>query len=101
MVKLYRMQHRELNMLSARKRVILEIPSLEWVNQSLEIAHLQIAPLTSTIANDGCYLPGDFHNDPADRLIVATARVERFTILTRDKNILAYSREKYVSAIKV
>jgi PIN domain nuclease of toxin-antitoxin system len=90
----------ELAMLETRKRIILGMPILEWINESIAQIPLQIAQLTPIIATESCHLPGKFHDDPADRLIVATARTGNLTLLTRDTRILSYSREKYVSTIK-
>jgi PIN domain nuclease of toxin-antitoxin system len=44
-------------------------------------------------------LPGSFHNDPADRFIVATARLQGFALMTADAAILAYSKAGHVKAI--
>jgi PIN domain nuclease of toxin-antitoxin system len=89
----------ELGMLDKKQRIILEMPYLEWINKSIEITHLHVAPLTPSIAAESCRLPGEFHGDPADQLIVATARVEGLAIITRDQKILEYSKHKYISAI--
>jgi|SRR5579862_1752795 len=91
----------EISMLDKRKRIILEMPCLEWINKALELTHTQILSLTPSIAVESCYLPGDFHEDPADRLIVSTARVENLAILTRDTRILSYGQNKYVATMKV
>ena len=48
------------------------------------------APLTATIAIAASFLPDPFHSDPADRLLVATAREMNVTLMTRDAGILAY-----------
>ena len=90
----------EVSMLEKRQRIILEMPTLEWINKSMELTHIQLSPLTPPIAAESCHLPGKFHDDPADRMIVATARVEGLTVVTRDARILAYSENKYISAIK-
>lgn len=90
----------ELSMLDARKRIILDMPCLEWINKSIELIPLQIAALTPSISTESCRLPGEFHGDPADRLIIATARVEGLSLITRDTKILNYGRTKYVSTIK-
>jgi PIN domain nuclease of toxin-antitoxin system len=44
-------------------------------------------------------LPGDFHNDPADRIIVATARHHEAPLLTVDRAILAYAEKGHLQAI--
>jgi PIN domain nuclease of toxin-antitoxin system len=47
--------------------------------------------ISPEIAIDACSLPGKFHKDPADRLIVATARVNNLRLLTKDQKMLEYS----------
>jgi len=90
----------ELSMLVVKKRISIEMPSIEWINRSLEMAQINILPLTPTIALESCQLPGSFHEDPADRLIVATARVEKLTLFTSDSKILHYGQQKHVSCRK-
>lgn len=91
----------ELSMLEAKNRIVLEMPCVEWINQSLALANIQVLPLTTPIAVDSCHLPGNFHDDPADRLIVASARVANLKLMTRDQRILSYSKQKHVSCVKV
>ena|SRR3990167_3734270 len=90
----------EVSMLDKKQRIILGMPCLEWINKFLELTHVRILPITPAIATESCYLPGNIHADPADRMIIATARVEGCTLVTRDKRILIYSKNKYVSTIK-
>lgn len=90
----------EISMLEKKERIILEMPYAEWINQSLEHTHIHIAPLTPVIAAESCHLPGTFHEDPADRLIVATARIHGLTLITRDTRILSYGKSKHISSIK-
>jgi PIN domain nuclease of toxin-antitoxin system len=90
----------EINMLLMKQRIILEMPGFEWVNRAIRELHLQIAPLTPAIAVESCNLPESFHGDPADRMIVGTARVEGMTLVTRDANILAYGKTRLLSVIK-
>jgi PIN domain nuclease of toxin-antitoxin system len=58
------------------------------------------APLTAKIAIDSSFLPGAFHGDPADRMLVATARHMNISLLTRDQRILAYSAGGHVEAVE-
>jgi len=90
----------EICMLSKKNRIILEMPCLEWINKSIEITHIKVLPITPAIATESCYLPDPFHDDPADRMIAATARVERLTLMTRDKSILAYGHSKHIATLK-
>jgi PIN domain nuclease of toxin-antitoxin system len=51
---------------------------------------LRLVHLTPILAYRSTVLPQPFHNDPADQIIVATAREENATILTKDQGILDY-----------
>lgn len=67
-----------------------------------EIAHAEtviVEPLTADILIDSSFLPKLDHRDPADCIIIATARTMDRTILTRDRAILDYARRGYVRAI--
>lgn len=85
----------EVAMLEKKQRIILEMPCLEWVEQSLSLTGISVAALTPKIAIESCHLPGQFHEDPADRLIVATARIADLVLLTRDQRILTYSQQHH------
>jgi PIN domain nuclease of toxin-antitoxin system len=90
----------EISMLESRRRVILEMPCLEWIKNAIAYTHAQLIQMSPEIAVESCNLPDSFHDDPADRLIVATARVEALSVVTRDKRILDYSKRKYISVIR-
>ena len=49
--------------------------------------------------HDSCLLPGDLHNDPADRILIATAREYGFQLVTRDAAILDYGKAGYVRCL--
>jgi len=51
-------------------------------------------PLDERVALESTKLPGEFHNDPSDQIIVATARVHNLTLITADRKILAYRHVK-------
>lgn len=88
----------EVSMLVLKKRIILNCPTLEWIQQAK--AYCNILDLTPAIAVDSCTLPDDFHGDPADRIIVASARAENLALLTRDKAILRYGQTNYLQVSK-
>jgi len=90
----------EVSMLETKDRIVLGMPLLEWVQEALEITGIQLVELTPTIAIESTRLPGEFHSDPADRIIVASARVDDFLLITRDDRILNYSSNSYVSTLK-
>ena len=89
----------ELSMLATKGRVILRMPLLEWVREALKTPGLSLVPLSPEIAVESTQLPGRFHGDPADRIIVASARYTGATLLTRDRGILSYSKQSHVRAI--
>ena len=62
----------------------------EWLHVASSYPGIRIAQLEPSIVVAAYSLPGDFHKDPADRLIVATARVLNCPLLTRDSRILSY-----------
>lgn len=89
----------EVALLTSKRRLELYLPVRDWVHRALAVPGLSLAPVTPDIAVEACYLPGDFHGDPADRLIVATARVEGATLVTRDAGIVAYGRAGHLSVL--
>ena len=89
----------EVAMLSSKGKLQLASPLAAWLETSLTRSGVVLVPLDAAIAAESVELPGTFHGDPADRLIVATARCLRATLLTRDRKILAYAQSKLVHAI--
>ena len=62
----------------------------EWMVQALAYPGMQLLELTPQIAIEATKLPGSFHRDPADQIIVATARMYDIPLLTADRRILQY-----------
>ncbi len=89
----------EVAMLEVRQRLVLTKPALQWVQDALAAPGLSLAPLSPEIAVDACRLPADPGGDPADRMIVATARQSGATIVTRDRRILEYGRQGHVATL--
>jgi PIN domain nuclease of toxin-antitoxin system len=71
----------------------------DWLNKALANPGIVLAPFTSEIALAAHFLPEPFHNDPADRLIVATARRLNVPVVTRDRKILDYADAGHCAAI--
>jgi PIN domain nuclease of toxin-antitoxin system len=90
----------EAGMLEAKGRITLRIECLEWVRKALEAPGISLAPITPEIAIESSHLPGRFHGDPADRIIVSTARILGAALVTRDKNIISYGKEKHLRIIE-
>ncbi len=84
---------------SGPPRIRLEPDPERWFEAVLAKPTIKEAALTATMALAASSLPGDFHRDPADRLLVATARELDVPIVTRDRRILAYAADGEVRAI--
>lgn len=88
----------EIAMLVAKDRLALAQDIRTWTERVLELDGIEIAPLAPSISLDAVSLPGTFHADPADRMIVATARYYQATLLTADRQILAYAAAGHLIA---
>ncbi|MBW2342453.1 MAG: type II toxin-antitoxin system VapC family toxin [Deltaproteobacteria bacterium] len=80
----------EFSKLLEKKRVGISCDPEDWINTALDMPKLRLIPLSPVLSYRSTVLPQPFHGDPADQIIVATAREENATILTKDKKILAY-----------
>jgi len=80
----------EFAMMVTRGRIEMTISPDEWLDYAINKTGLMILELNSKIALESCNLPGNFHKDPADRIIVATARVSRSQLITKDQKIIEY-----------
>jgi PIN domain nuclease of toxin-antitoxin system len=79
-------------MLVRRGKVRVNSPVLDFVVGALRETRTAIAPLEPGMAVDAVELPACDHRDPADRLILATARALDGVLVTRDGAILDYAR---------
>ena len=80
----------EVAKLLERGRLILPCAVGDWFDQALSYPGVQLLNLTTTIVVDSTQLPTGFHKDPADQLIVSTARVHGCALLTADQKIISY-----------
>jgi PIN domain nuclease of toxin-antitoxin system len=87
----------ELGMLEAKGRIRLKPSCEEWVKEALAAPGLALAPITPEIALESSRLPGLFHGDPADRIIVATARRTGAQLMTRDRELIQYGRKGHLA----
>jgi PIN domain nuclease of toxin-antitoxin system len=86
----------EFAMMVAKKRIDLKSSPARWLSQAIDISGITLIDLSPDIAVDACNLPGSFHKDPADRIIVASARVHNLDLLTRDRKILTYAHVRSI-----
>jgi PIN domain nuclease of toxin-antitoxin system len=71
-------------------QLVLDRPVRLWMDRALGLAGLQLAELTPAVLMESCELPQPFHGDPADQLIVASARHHGATLVTRDQKLRRY-----------
>ena len=81
-------------MLAAKGRLKLTKPVEEWVGAALAPPEMRLLELTPAIAIASTTLPDTFHADPAERIIVATARALDAGVVTLDRAIRGYSHVK-------
>lgn len=67
----------------------MSLPVDQWIKIALAYPKIQLLDLTVPIIIQSTQLTG-FHNDPADQLIVATAMIYNYPLLTADQKILNY-----------
>ena len=92
----------EIAMLEAKNRIKLTPHCLHWIQEAIHLTAVQILDLNSTISVESCNLPENFHQDPADRIIVATARVHDLCLVTADKAILQYAKQhQYIKTLAI
>ena len=69
-------------------RIRLAIPLREWLEKAAAPPLVRRQGISPAIAETVAALPDSFHRDPADRILVATARVLDATLLTQDRRII-------------
>ena len=81
----------EIAMLVERGRLQLTLDVEQWLDIVTDIDAVRFVPVNNRIAVKSVGLPGVFHKDPADRLIVATARDAAAPLVTADEKIRQYA----------
>ena len=86
----------EFSKLLEKKRIGISCDPEEWIREALEMPKLRLVPLTPILSYRSTTLPPPFHEDPADQIIVATAREENATVMTKDKLIQGYTHVRTI-----
>lgn len=79
---------REIGLLINKKRLRLGLDALTWVTKAIHLPGVRLADLAPEIAVGSTQLPFEIHPDPADRILVATARYLGATLVTADQRLL-------------
>jgi PIN domain nuclease of toxin-antitoxin system len=86
----------EIAMLVEKGRLVLSMDVESWLDEVSQIDGVRFLPVDNEIGVKSTALPGDFHKDPADRMIVATARKLAVPLVTADEKILQYEHVKTI-----
>lgn len=89
----------EIALLTEKGRLRLGQDVGSWIQSALAFPGVRLAPIEPAIAVDSARLPGEFHADPADRIIIATARHSNAPLVTADSAILAYAATGHLQAV--
>lgn len=73
-----------------KRQLDLDRPLDDWLDAALAPEGLQVLELTRTVLVESCALPSPFHGDPADQIIVATARKRAASLVTADIRMRDY-----------
>jgi PIN domain nuclease of toxin-antitoxin system len=89
----------EIGVLVNKKRIDLYRDVLDWIRDALAVPGVTLAPLEPEIAVASTRLPFEMHADPADRILVATARHLRATLVTADGALLGLASQGHFVAL--
>lgn len=91
----------EVAMLERHDRIALGRPVVDWREQVLANPAFREVPVTGDLGIEAVGLPGTIHQDPADRILLATARLHALRLGTRDRRLLDYASAGHVAAIRL
>ena len=74
-----------------KRQLVLDRPLDHWLDIATTMPGLRLAELTRPILIESCELPQPFIGDPADQIIVATARHENALLVTKDRSLRGYA----------
>jgi PIN domain nuclease of toxin-antitoxin system len=90
----------EIGLLASRGRFRSTASPARWFRRFLEAPGVELAELSVETLVGSSFLPGAPPRDPADRIIIATAREHDLTLVTRDREILAYAKDGHLRALE-
>ena len=90
----------EVGMLEAKGRIQLQKTCIDWIREALSAPKLSLLPLTPEIAIESSRLPGTIHGDPSDRILAATSRLIGASLVTKDRQLLMYGQQSFISVVE-
>jgi PIN domain nuclease of toxin-antitoxin system len=89
----------EVAMLARKGRIAVNRPVRAWRADVLSTGGLAEIPVTGEIGVEAVLLPGALHDDPADRILAATARLHGLVLGTRDQRLLDYGAAGHLAVL--
>jgi len=80
----------EISLLADRGRLTLSLDVADWISRAEAMPFFRFVPVDNTISHRSVRLPGVLHQDPADRIIVATALTLGMPLVTKDEKLRGY-----------
>ena len=90
----------EIAMLKSKRRINIYEPIRDFLESITSIDGLSVKDISAEVAAESVQLMDDFHRDPADRIIVATAKCCGATLLTRDQKILTWASLGHIKSLQ-
>jgi PIN domain nuclease of toxin-antitoxin system len=90
----------EFGMLFSRGRLRAAVSPMAYWRRIASAEGVRLAAMPAEVLMAASDLPGDILTDLANRIVAATAREYGFTVMTRDRRILAFAREVYLNAVE-
>ena len=91
----------EIGMHAARGRIQLAMPLRAWVDNALSVPGIRLVSVDAAVAAESTLLPGEPQGDPADRFLIATARIHGVALATRDERILGYAKQGHLRVARM
>ena len=89
----------EIAMLASKGRIALSIELNEWIGKLLTLPGINLINLTPSVLIESTKLPSYQHNDPADRMIIASVRSINSHLMTHDQNLISYGQQGYIKIV--
>ncbi len=88
-------------MLCAKEKISLSAPVGDWIRRALDMPGLRLLLLDAETALESTQLPDSPHGDPADRFLIAAARIHGLRLVTADRKIRAYGKVGHAQILAI
>lgn len=89
----------EIGLLMSRRKLMSPLMPEKWFQRLIEAPGVRLADMSPEVLIASSFLPGDPPRDPVDRILLSTARVLGYRLVTRDHALLKYAASGHVLAL--